>query len=128
MSYIGRAIVRPDLRLSRVVQLAFLRRLLRILWRHVIACSYSPAVMSASSVGDRSMYHRLGEEGEEERGIETCVMDPPLPPSPPLRKSAEESSDDLVSSRSASSETVGLGKPASWLNMWGKTRSTEACS
>ncbi|KAG0481822.1 hypothetical protein HPP92_009906 [Vanilla planifolia] len=120
MSYIGRAIVRPDLRLSRVVQLAFLRRLLRILWRHVIACSYSPAVMSASSVGDRSMYHRLGEEGEEERGIETCVMDPPLPPSPPLRKSAEESSDDLVSLKISLLGDCRIGKTSFMVKYVGK--------
>ncbi|KAH0458883.1 hypothetical protein IEQ34_011697 [Dendrobium chrysotoxum] len=100
MSEFGRAVVRPDLRLSRVVRLAFLRRLLRLLWRHVIACS-SCSVAAASFTapdGDHTLrYNRLREDEEEAMPV-IAVTDAARPLSPPLRSTAtDEGSDDLVS-------------------------------
>ncbi|KAG0479253.1 hypothetical protein HPP92_010111 [Vanilla planifolia] len=112
MSHSGREVVRPDLPLSRVVRFAFLRRLLRILWRHVISCSYAPVAMSSSAVGDRSMtYSRLQEEEDKD------AMDPPQPLSPPRRS---ESSDDLVSLKISLLGDCRIGKTSFMVKYVGK--------
>ncbi|KAK8968371.1 Ras-related protein RABG3f [Platanthera guangdongensis] len=109
MSQLGRVIIRPDLRWSRVVRVAFLRRLLRILWRHVISCatcSSSNAITIATADNNLSFqYCRLDEvfssSGEVDSMSDSvaaaaAAMDPPFPLSPPLRIAADDS-DDLVS-------------------------------
>lgn len=100
MSEFGRAIVRPDLRLSRVVRLAFLRRLLRLLWRHVITCSSCSVATAAFAAadGDRTLRYNRLQQDEEEAMADATAMDAPRSLSPPLRSTAtEEDSDNLVS-------------------------------
>ncbi|PKA45655.1 Ras-related protein RABC2a [Apostasia shenzhenica] len=122
MSKLGRALVRPHL---PWVSVAFLRRLLRLLWRHVIACSCSPAATAAESVPDGDYpfrYRRLSRGFSQDEDVESTAappMAPPTPP-PPLRTDAEDDPDDLVSLKVSLLGDRRIGKTSFMVKYVGK--------